>query len=70
MPVGDPRWSSLFLKDCTLWHGPTLEEIQTDHGKNPYWISLGRTVSHGRDPMPEEEKTVQLKEQQRQIVMD
>ena len=18
-PVGDPRWSSLFLKDCTLW---------------------------------------------------
>jgi len=23
-PVGDPRWSSLFLKDCTSWEGPTL----------------------------------------------
>jgi len=23
-PAGDPRWSSLFLKDCTLWEGPTL----------------------------------------------
>jgi len=23
-PVGDPRWSSLFLKDCTPWKGPTL----------------------------------------------
>jgi len=21
--VGDPRWGSLFLKDCTLWKGPT-----------------------------------------------
>ena len=26
-PVGDPRWSSLFLKDCTLWKGPTLEQF-------------------------------------------
>jgi len=24
-PVGDPRWSSLFLKGCTLWKGPMLE---------------------------------------------
>jgi len=23
-PVGDPHWSSLFLKVCTLWEGPTL----------------------------------------------
>jgi len=23
-PMGDPRWSSLFLKDCTPWEGPTL----------------------------------------------
>jgi len=23
-PLGDPRWSSLFLKDCTLWKGPML----------------------------------------------
>ena len=26
-PMGDPRWSSLFLKDCTLWKGPTLEQF-------------------------------------------
>ena len=26
-PVGDPRWSSLFLKVCTLWKGPTLEQL-------------------------------------------
>ena len=26
-PRGDPRWSSLFLKDCTPWKGPTLEQF-------------------------------------------
>ena len=26
-PVGDPRWGSLFLKDCTLWEGPTLGQF-------------------------------------------
>ncbi|XP_075356581.1 uncharacterized protein LOC142409205 [Mycteria americana] len=26
-PIGNPRWSSLFLKDCTLWKGPTLEQF-------------------------------------------
>jgi len=25
--MGDPRWSSLFLKDCTPWKGPMLEEL-------------------------------------------
>jgi len=25
--MGDPRWSSLFLKDGTLWEGATLEEF-------------------------------------------
>ena len=25
--MGDPRWSSLFLKDCTPWEGPTLEQL-------------------------------------------
>ncbi|GAB0208729.1 zinc finger and BTB domain-containing protein 5 [Grus japonensis] len=25
--VGDPRWSSLFLKVCTLWKRPTLEQF-------------------------------------------
>ena len=24
-PMGDPCWSSLFLKDCILWKGPMLE---------------------------------------------
>ncbi|GAB0203377.1 zinc finger and BTB domain-containing protein 5 [Grus japonensis] len=26
-PVGDSRWSSLFLKDCTLWKGLMLEQF-------------------------------------------
>ena len=25
--MGDPRWSSLFLKDCTPWKGPMLEQF-------------------------------------------
>jgi len=29
-PMGDPRWSSLFLKDCTLWAGLTLEKFMED----------------------------------------
>jgi len=28
--MGDPHWSSLFLKDCTLWEGPTLEQFMED----------------------------------------
>jgi len=26
-PMGDPRWSNLFLKDCTLWKGPMLGQF-------------------------------------------
>ncbi|GAB0181363.1 hypothetical protein GRJ2_000601600 [Grus japonensis] len=26
-PVGSPHWSSLFLKDCTPWKGPTGEQF-------------------------------------------
>ncbi|GAB0184449.1 zinc finger and BTB domain-containing protein 5 [Grus japonensis] len=26
-PVGDPCWSSLFLKVCTPWKGPMLEQL-------------------------------------------
>ncbi|KAK4828810.1 hypothetical protein QYF61_000867 [Mycteria americana] len=26
-PVRDPCWSSTFLKDCTPWEGPTLEQF-------------------------------------------
>ena len=25
--MGDPCWSSLFLKDCTPWMGPMLEQF-------------------------------------------
>ena len=25
--MGDQRWSSLFLQDCTPWKGPTLEQF-------------------------------------------
>jgi len=26
-PMGDSRWSSLFLKDCTQWKGPMLGQF-------------------------------------------
>lgn len=26
-PRGDPRWSSLSLKESTLWKGPTMEQL-------------------------------------------
>jgi len=26
-PTGDPHWSSLFLKDCTLWEASTLGSL-------------------------------------------
>jgi len=26
-PVGDSHWSSLFLKDCAPWKGPTLGQF-------------------------------------------
>ena len=26
-PVGDPCWNGLFLKDCSPWKGPTLEQF-------------------------------------------
>ncbi|GAB0183574.1 zinc finger and BTB domain-containing protein 5 [Grus japonensis] len=26
-PMGDPCWSSPFLKDCTPWKGPMLEQF-------------------------------------------
>jgi len=29
-PVGDPRWSSPFLKDCTLWKGSNVEQFVED----------------------------------------
>jgi len=29
-PVGEPRWSSLFLTDCIPWEGATLEQFKKD----------------------------------------
>ena len=26
-PMGDPHWSSLCLKNCSPWEGPTLEKF-------------------------------------------
>jgi len=52
-PVGDPSWSSLFLKDCTLWEGPMLGHFMKNCS---LWEGLtleqGRSV---RSPPPEEE---------------
>jgi len=28
--MGDPHWSSLFLRDCTPWKGPMLEQFVKD----------------------------------------
>jgi len=28
--MGDPHWSSLFVKDCTLWKGLMLEQSMED----------------------------------------
>jgi len=55
-PVGDPHWTSLFLKDytpwkapileqflknCSLWEGLMLEQFVEDCGGTPSW-SRGR----------------------------
>jgi len=29
--MGDPHWSSLFLKDCTPWVGPTLGQFMENY---------------------------------------
>jgi len=29
-PIGDPRWSSLFLKDFSPQRGPTVEQFMKD----------------------------------------
>jgi len=30
-PMGDPRWNSLFLKDCTPWKGPMLGQFMENY---------------------------------------
>ncbi|RMC06952.1 hypothetical protein DUI87_16404 [Hirundo rustica rustica] len=56
-PAGDPCWNSLFLKDYTLWEGPTLEQGVPEElhpWERPRLEKLGRTVSCGRGPTLEE----------------
>ncbi|OPJ66508.1 hypothetical protein AV530_016553 [Patagioenas fasciata monilis] len=53
--MGDPHWSSLFLKDCTLWKGSALEQFMK---KDSCWRSSWRTVSCGRDPTLEQENNM------------
>jgi len=60
-PVGDPRWSSLFLKDCTLREGLMLGQFVKScslwEGLS-CWRSLWRTVSCERDLMLEQGQRV------------
>jgi len=58
--VGDPRWSSLFLKDCTLWKRPTLGQFMKSCSP---WerLTLEKFVedcSPGRDPRLEQGQSV------------
>lgn len=50
-PMGNPHWSSLFLKDCAPWEGPMLEQFMKNcsHGKDPRWSGSWRTVTRGKD---------------------
>ena len=56
--MGDPRWSSLFLKDCTPWKEPMLEQFMKNCSP---WEGLTlekfMEVSHGRDPTLEQRKS-------------
>ncbi|GAB0181680.1 EH domain-containing protein 4 [Grus japonensis] len=54
--MGDPRWSSLFLKVCTPWEGPTLEQLVKNCSpwEGLMLEKLVRTVSCGRGPTLEQ----------------
>jgi len=71
-PVGDPRWSSLFLKECTPWQGPTVEQFV--ESCSPWeGLMLEKFVEnclHGRDPTLEQRNSVRRKERQRQHAMN
>jgi len=53
-PMGDPQWSSLFLKDCTLWEethfGAVCEELhpmsRTHFGEDHGDLYPVRGISH------------------------
>jgi len=76
--MGDPRWSSLFLRDCTLWKGPTLGQFVKSCSpweglmlekfvKN---CLLWRGHHSGAGAECEESSPLRRKEQQRQCVMN
>ena len=50
---------ALPIKNTYLIVNQSIELISLNHrGKDPHWRSLWRTVSHGRDPMLEQGKSV------------
>ena len=71
-PTGDPRWSSLLLKDCTPWEGPTLEQFMKNCS---LWEGL-TLEKFMEDCLPWEVphagtgKSVRRKERQKQHVMN
>jgi len=54
-PMWVQCWSHIFLKDCTLWKAPMLEQFVKNGSP---WRRSWRTVSCGRDPTMEQEKSV------------
>ncbi|GAB0206221.1 hypothetical protein GRJ2_003087700 [Grus japonensis] len=38
-PMGDPRWSNLFLMDCTPWKGSMLEQFLKNCSPLERWSS-------------------------------
>jgi len=56
----DPRWSSLFLKDCTPWKDPHWGNLcrAAARGKDSHWRSSWRKVCHERDTALEPGKSV------------
>ena len=50
-PMGDPRWSSLVLKDCTPWEGPTLEQLVKNCSPWEGLMLEKLEEDCGRDPM-------------------
>lgn len=62
---GSLRWSSLFLKDRTLWKGPMLELVVRTHagevhgGQCPVGGTPRRSRARVRSPLPVEEGAVE-----------
>jgi len=50
-PVGDPRWSSLFLKSCSLWEGLMVEPGKWKRSP-PLWRKEWRRQCVMNSPQP------------------